>query len=392
VFRIPRKPPEKQRQLQLIVHDNDAPAIDLLKTGWPEAWMPVDPKATGWVADNKARAFRVDPVSPGEDHEDWIRYSNYVPTAADWARAEEGEAPESPPRPQHITDFYAYNNRITVKAYDDWIQRNENPRQDSPLWVGDLTLSCTVEVLGTGGEAIFELVKGQRKHRCIIDLTTGKGQLVYTPDLSRNDDEWEDAGDPFESGMQKPGKYRFSFANVDDRLCVWVDDRLVKSLEFDENSKFPPQFRPIRPSEQDKSPAGIAARGARLRVTHLKIERDIYYTPEPQGMQPDHDLFFTLHKYADDEANDEFLMLGDNSPRSNDSRAWQQTHTVARHLLIGKAFFVYWPHAVPFLNDGRGFPISSYNELRRPGEQAGPAVSRFSFPFYPNVGRMHRIR
>ncbi len=105
----------------------------------------------------------------------------------------------------------------------------------------------------------------------------------------------------------------------------------------------------------------IGARGAKLRVAHLKIERDIYYTPDPQGMQPpDHVLRFTLHDDPDDDRNDEFLMLGDNSPHSNDSRAWAPPHTVARHLLIGKAFFVYWPHGVPFLNDGRGFPIGKY--------------------------------
>ena len=24
--------------------------------------------------------------------------------------------------------------------------------------------------------------------------------------------------------------------------------------------------------------------------------------------------------------------------------------------LVGKAFFIYWPHGIPFLNDGRGYP------------------------------------
>jgi hypothetical protein len=49
---------------------------------------------------------------------------------------------------------------------------------------------------------------------------------------------------------------------------------------------------------------------------------------------------------------------------------------------------------VPFLNDGRGFPIGKYYEPRRPGsdEPPGPPLPKFSVPFYPNVGRMHRIR
>ncbi len=395
VYRIPRKAPEKQRKLQLLVHDNDCPATRLLKTGWPESWAPVDPEATGWVADGKTRAYRADPIAPGDDREDWIRYSHYIPTAADWSRAEAGTKPQSLPKPQLITDFYAYNNRITVGDHDDWVRRNEIPRQDSALWVGDLTLTCTVEVFATGGEAIFELVEGQRRYRCSIDLTTGRAQLAYLPEMNGGDDSWVPAGDPFETGMNKPAKYGISFANVDDRLCVWVDDRLAKSVEFEEDSvKFPLQFRPIRPSEADKTPVGIGVRGAKLGVSHIKIERDIYYSPEPQGMDPNHDLKFTLHDDPVDDRNDEFLMLGDNSPRSNDSRLWAPPHTVSRHLLIGKAFFVYWPHGVPFLNDGRGFPIGKYYEPRRPGsdEPPGPPLPKFSVPFYPNVGRMHRIR
>src|SRR5262249_19235299 len=57
---------------------------------------------------------------------------------------------------------------------------------------------------------------------------------------------------------------------------------------------------------------------------------------------------------------DRFFMLGDNSPRSQDSRVWgadgatwgntteRQAWEVPRHYLTGKAFYVYWPHGVPF--------------------------------------------
>jgi signal peptidase I len=396
VFRIPRKIPEKQRQLQILVHDNDRPATKLLETGWPESWAPTSPEeATGWRADPKSRAFRVDPVAAGEGHEDWIRYSHYLPTEDDWDRVEHGLSPRRPPHPQWITDFYAYNSRITVGEDDARRRRDEPPNKDSKLWVGDLTLSCTVEVLGTGGEAIFELVEGERRYRCTIDLATGHGRLAYTPEMTNIQDP-QPLGDEFEMGMHKPGKYGFSFANVDDRLCVWIDDRLVKALEFEEGSvKFPAPSHDLRPGEADKAPVGIGARGATLRIAHLKIERDVYYTPDPNGLQPaDHDLFFTLHDDPEDDRNDEFLMFGDNSPHSNDSRGWLTTHTVARHLLIGKAFFVYWPHGVPFLNGGRGFPLMKYREMRQKGssDPPGPPISKFSVPFYPNVGRMHRIR
>ena len=58
-------------------------------------------------------------------------------------------------------------------------------------------------------------------------------------------------------------------------------------------------------------------------------------------------------------------MMGDNSPRSKDSRAWttedaawddtteRKSWEVPRQLLTGKAFYVYWPHGVPFGPDIR---------------------------------------
>ncbi len=60
-------------------------------------------------------------------------------------------------------------------------------------------------------------------------------------------------------------------------------------------------------------------------------------------------------------------MLGDNSPRSKDSRGWgtldmivrawdssdRKSWEVPRQLLTGKAFYVYWPHGVPIGPDIR---------------------------------------
>jgi hypothetical protein len=61
---------------------------------------------------------------------------------------------------------------------------------------------------------------------------------------------------------------------------------------------------------------------------------------------------------------DRFMMLGDNSPRSKDSRGWGQADAswdptgrqkweVPRSMLTGKAFCIYWPHGKPFGPDIR---------------------------------------
>src|SRR5262249_3108604 len=59
-----------------------------------------------------------------------------------------------------------------------------------------------------------------------------------------------------------------------------------------------------------------------------------------------------------------YMMMGDNSPRSKDGRGWgrqalswsadeREAWEVPESLLIGKAFFIYWPHGKPFGPDIR---------------------------------------
>ncbi len=398
IFRIARKTPEKQKYLQLPVYDDDHPARELLEAGWPESWANAD--GTAWTQDAKARTFRIDSEADDGGAPHWLRYTNYIPTSADWDKALAAKPVAGSGKRQLITDFYAYNARIPVHEADLKVSNGQLPDQslnpgDNPEWVGDLTLNCTVDVEAAAGEVIFELVEGARRYRCKIDLVTGRGAFSYVHEMDRTDNDArpDPAGEEFETAMNKVGKHTVSFANVDDRLCLWVDERLVKFLNFepDEQYRYQPQEPPVEPTEQDKSPVGIAAVGARLSVSHLRIERDIYYRNEMGGhMNPG--KTYQLRDDTDD-TNDEFLMLGDNSPRSNDSRLWHKSHAVPRHLLIGKAFFVYWPHGVPFMNDGRGYPVAKYYEPQMRGDgEPNPPLPKFSVPFYPQFGRMHRIR
>ncbi|MGE5192381.1 MAG: signal peptidase I [Deltaproteobacteria bacterium] len=393
VYHVARKSPEKQRTLQLPVHDNDRPARELLAAGWPESWD--NEETTAWQADPKARSFQIDANAGDPETWHWLRYTHYVPTGADWTEAQSAASLAGRAKPQWIKDFYAYNGRIAVFEAAAKVARGElpDPAPDSgEQWVGDLTLNCSVEVLSADGELRFELVEGWRRYQCQIDLKSGRGNFAFLHEQDRGEGEPAPAGEAFETGMNRAGKFDLSFCNVDDRLCLWIDGRLVKSLEFDEGSKFEPQFPPVDPTERDKTPVGIAARGAAVRVAHLHLERDIFYRNESSLGHFDRTSPYILNDYDDDQ-NDEFLMLGDNSPRSNDSRLWQSTSVVPRRLLIGKAFYVYWPHGVPFLNGGRGFPLDSYEEPPPRGEgEPYPPVPKFSIPFYPQIGRMHRIR
>ncbi len=74
-----------------------------------------------------------------------------------------------------------------------------------------------------------------------------------------------------------------------------------------------------------------------VELTELKLLRDIYYT-HPRGI---------YSRWALDQpyqlADDEYLMLGDNSPLSEDSRFWPGGPAIPASLLVGKPVLVHLP-------------------------------------------------
>jgi signal peptidase I len=154
-----------------------------------------------------------------------------------------------------------------------------------------------------------------------------------------------------ETALKKPGSYRLRFANVDQRLTVWVDRTLPfgDGVDYEAPRKGGRILRGPK-EENDLEPASIGVRGASVSVRELKLFRDIYYTNKEamtMYVQPGY-----------------YLCLGDNSPQSADSRSWpwwddRPTHNgkgglvpehsrgglVPEHLMLGRALWVYWPPA-----------------------------------------------
>lgn len=434
-----RKEPNKQKTLQIPVYDNNYPETALHKKGWPKRWAAVtkntaakaDEKAAGlgpvagwteatqsWDDEADSRSFLLSAERAKAAELNWIRYRHIVPTVEDWAAV--SDQPKNPgvffapepgsPRPELISDFCGYN------SYSGGNGDVSNGR----YWVGDLTLTSTVDVLsaGSGAEIVFELNEGVRCYRVRVDLATGKAKLISVVRLNPQADE-EDVLAEADSPMRGVDDFKVRFANVDDRLCFWVNEKLINfgaKAEYRVDEAIQPG-----PQDEDLTPAGIAVKGASVRVSNLLIERDIYYrASQLNGPDTNHFSIADMDEHPDEfslrralknpaewnatyfpkarEAKfqlkaDEFLMLGDNSPRSQDSRVWpngrgaERRHAVPRSALVGRAFFVYWPHGVPFMNDGQGYPV--WYLKSRVGDEKYADVRA---PFYPNFGRMRRIR
>lgn len=426
--------PNKQRVLQIVVHDGDHPELALNEAGWPHRWIPAERSdasdavggwvevRNGWERDAAGTSFTISADQTRDGAEHWLRYRHIAPSPDDWHYLEQGQIDRLDPRPQLVTDLCGYNSYTGGQA------RFDDPFRDF-FWVGDLTLSCEVEVtqVGNEGELLFELNEGTRRYRCRITPGDGQATLSAVVPLKRDGtDEAVMATAPTE--LRGPGKYAVRFANVDARLCLWITpdpDGLLSSerlVDFGRGANYTLDATQMPgPRDADLAPVGLSVRDLGATVSHLVLERDIYYRSERYDRQPEVGGESFLKEYLSDpvtwsryyEENmhtaeftlgeDEYLMLGDNSPRSKDSRLWsnvrgaENRHAVERTALVGKAFFIYWPHGEPFLNDGEGYPVKYHKQWTRVRGGNHYVLEKTDYPeirlpFYPQVDRMRRIR
>jgi signal peptidase I len=384
---IERKPADKVRAIMQIVYDNDYVVPKLVEAGLPERWQAMQPGGEAWKTSDDFKSFHHE----GAGGESWLGYQHLVATPDQWKNyADHGQVATSrrPVEPRLISDFYAYNagrQRKNGSAYD--------PDYTGLHWVADLIMECDlkIESAGPGGYVTLRLIKGGRAYDCRIDPATGVASI------------WIDGADQqnqASTSLRAGSSHTISYANVDCQLLLWVDGDLV---EFKEPVLYDPTEELI-PTIEDLTPARIGAQGVSIDASHLRILRDVYYIAAAQNSTPLTDLNLDPNPRDEnmDFANylaqpkawpslfahtrtisfklgaDEFLMLGDNSPRSKDGRLWdgyedgpgnRKEYYVKRDLLVGKAVFVYWPH--------------SWNKI--PG-------TPIPFPFFPNFARMKLVR
>lgn len=182
----------------------------------------------------------------------------------------------------------------------------------------------------------------------------------------------------------------FKFANVDHRLMFEFDGQ---KLSYDLGRS--PDA--LEQGEQVSPRAEIFGAGS-LKVAHIALFRDIYYTDDGQGgnrtARAVKGQAFQLHE-------DEFFVLGDNSPNSEDGRWWGQptmsskgwepprAGVVPRYYMVGRALFVYWPSGFEF-----PWPQAMKNVLLNNNSQnvATRLLQGLVFlRWVPNVGQMRFI-
>jgi signal peptidase I len=374
-FVIARKPLRHQSAMQIPVYDDRYQARAFAGISQWRRWQG---SASGWKLVDPIRSRHEVNIPPGVAGWAELRYRNLVPDPEQWQAALDNKPLPREPRATLITDFYSYNTSTSLSPYQssDRVEIDEGAWMQ-PHWVGDLTLEASLQIdrVSAGGSIRLELIEGGVVHHCTINLESGVA--VFT----RGNSELGRARSP----IRGLGRHRIQFANVDNRLSLMVDGQAVggDGFEYDAN-----ETNPI-PTDADLAPAAIAARDVSIVASDLVVKRDIYYTQsagridygpvwEPHYPRTPVELFDFLadpsqfgrlakvgsHEY--EIGTDRYFVLGDNSPRAKDSRAWgtgdsawdpsgRRSWEVPRLLLTGKAFCVYWPRSVPI---GSGLRIS----------------------------------
>ncbi|OHB82736.1 MAG: signal peptidase I [Planctomycetes bacterium RBG_19FT_COMBO_48_8] len=326
---IARKSAKIQNELWMPVYDND--------------YQPVRPEDDSFNGHIWAQPFR------NVEDSKWVITSSNSPTIFRL---------ESSADQLHsiVYDTTIGNDFKATYAYDDIDTYSYMPI------CSDLMVRFDCRASDSQGRIGIALSKYETTYKAWIDFA---GEMVITK--SNQDGRTSDL---VRSGpVPVTESAQVKFANVDHQLIFQYGD---KKLTYDLGR----DLQDAGPIREDIEPRVEIFGSGRLTLSHIAIFRDIHYTEAKfssrgDGGRATKDSPFILEK-------DQFFVLGDNSPNSEDGRWWDRAGvankglpdyrmgTVPRDYLVGKALFVYWPSGFkPF--------------------------AEFPFGIVPNIGRMRFI-
>jgi hypothetical protein len=141
-------------------------------------------------------------------------------------------------------------------------------------------------------------------------------------------------------------RIRVHFTRADHKIALWFNERLHYS-SFDQKDDLDFQL-----SEELLAPVQIIVGDASVAVSNLRISRDVYYTQQPNqtdflATDAGRDLMgdvsqFKRFRDARQRTREftvppaSYFALGDNSPRSHDSRSWKSGPYIPSRLILGR--------------------------------------------------------
>lgn len=272
----------------------------------------------------------------------------------------------------------------TLRSINDWTAYNQfsksTPIRTPPLAMSDIRI-CAAMLPGQAGlKTTLHLRARGFDFEFTID---GAAAVVRMRPAGDEGAAWvsnQAAIEPF-----RPGEpVNVEFWHVDQSAAIFIGGKRTASLEYDWQPMERLQRSTGRPEETDvdslleATPVPVEIEwsfaGSPVELRRVRLDRDLFYrhctldtqqtngpaiTGEGFGVHPTEN--------AAKLGPDKFMMCGDNSQNSQDSRLWGRPHelvakqiddepfTVDRRLLLGKAYLVYFP--APFSLTDKGVSI-----------------------------------
>jgi len=363
-FAIRRKPEHVQRAVwQPVYHSDHIPLQpERILPAWSSPWQ-----GDGWQTEDR-RAYRTESARPTV-----LRFDQRV---------------------RQLNDAYPYNT--------------SEPRAQSQFFpVADLRVQAGFQPDAEGLETAFRIEARQHAFEARLDAASNRAELRMKPIDAPDGDEtgWTtlDVAEGLDFG--RPGDVTdVEFWHVDQALWLFVEGSLVARGEYewdavqrsilatgldpadvvddyertlDRNGSASNQYRFERHAPQEPR-LTMRFAGSPLTLHRVRVDRDLHYQPTDR---PADDRRSVTAARATHPAEipvlgpDHFFVCGDNSASSLDSRLlgapepWiahdieSQPGVIHRDLLMGKAFFVYFPAPEGIVGDAWRW-VPNFGQMR----------------------------
>jgi signal peptidase I len=369
-WQIARKDGRVEDTLWQLVHDSSYTPLDVVRDGkrWNAPWLP-----------NAMRINAKDWDLLGESNPRGVySYTGTGPTSLVW------DAATWP-----ITDSYPYNDQSRARA-------GGRPRPNGEYPVADLAIRMTVKpakadaVLSATVTSLGHEFKGEVRGTAARVLMR---ELRADPNITMTPDEgWQVLNESTLSGPLSTEQFtRFEFRHVDQSLELRIENERVAYGEYDWSPAERLRHATGKTVEQvltdgdlsvlatSQNYSGVGVRiemdSGATQLANVAVMRDVFYRPDmhPMGRRAGLPGSGTHPRYTLTLGPEQFFVCGDNSPDSLDGRLWgdpdpwtasidPSPSIVPRRLMIGKAFFVYFPAPgrTPVLN----IPMPDFGRLR----------------------------
>lgn len=350
-FRICRKSLLTQRAIRIPVYDHDYEPHD--DPVWQPRWVPQSSE-TAWTPINQG--FEFDDLSQGESDPthpmSWIGYRHWIRSGGSHRTSVSLDATESDLQiPQSLLHPLQYNpatqtlscygamsdsqrDQLLATTDDEHFQQavqalyssshvapitdqcsyNRASRSESPQAVRDLMLSTEVIVSSGKGRFVLQATDGKQTFSCNIDI--GRGEVRLFIDQEKQAVRVTQLNPAV---FQQPMLWEMSL--MDRQILVAINGQQAFEPVLLDESKWT--------TEAPRTPVRLGAEGLHVQFRSIKLYRDVFYTGKGTGKP------CSLK-------DDEYYVLGDNSPVSYDSRVWEYP-AVKKSLFLGKPFVVHLP-------------------------------------------------